>query len=159
MPAISVPAPAAPAPIRSPYLVMLAAWLLPGSGHFLLGRKIRAAVVLATVVVCFSLGLLMHGSLFVPNGNGYEVNGRGSLTVTSQVASQGDVLSKFIQYGGVLGNLASGVLYIGTSFFGYNPPDAAGHSQDYGSKFLVGAGLLNILAIVDAYEIATRQKE
>ena len=42
---------------------------------------------------------------------------------------------------------------------GYGPPDVAGYSPDYGAKFIVAAGLLNILAIVDAYEICTRQKD
>ena len=156
---MSVAVPGAVAPLRSPYLVILAAWLIPGSGHLLLGRRGRGAIILCTILAAFALGLLMHGSLFVPGGNGYEVNGRGALTITAQVASQGDVLSKLIQYGGFLGDLASGVLYLGASFMGYAPPDMAGHSQDYGSKFLVGAGLLNIMAIVDAYEIATRQKD
>ncbi len=159
MPAVSAVAPGASAPIRSPYLVTLAAWLIPGSGHLLLGRRGRGLIILCTVLAAFALGLLMHGSLFVPGGNGYEVNGRGALTVTAQVASQGDVLSKLIQYGGFLGDLANGVLYLAASFLGYGPPDSAAHSQDYGSKFLVGAGLLNIMAIVDAYEIATRQKD
>jgi hypothetical protein len=41
---------------------------------------------------------------------------------------------------------------------GYNQPDAAGHVHDYGTKFLVTAGLLNILAMVDAFEIAAKRK-
>jgi hypothetical protein len=44
-------------------------------------------------------------------------------------------------------------------WFGSIQPDAAGHVHDYGTKFLVAAGLLNILAMVDAYEIATRKKD
>jgi hypothetical protein len=36
--------------------------------------------------------------------------------------------------------------------------DVAGHVHDYGTKFLVTAGLLNVLAMVDAYEIATKKK-
>ena len=35
----------------------------------------------------------------------------------------------------------------------------AGHAHDYGTKFLVAAGLLNVLAMVDAYEIAKGEKE
>ncbi len=159
MPAISVATPGAVAPVRSPFLVVLAAWLIPGSGHLLLGRRGRGAIIFATILAAFTLGLLMHGSLFIPGGSGFEVNGRGALITTAQITSQGDVLSKLIQYGGFIGDLASGVLYMGASLLGYAPPDSAGHSQDYGSKFLVAAGLLNVMAIVDAYEIATRQKD
>jgi hypothetical protein len=43
--------------------------------------------------------------------------------------------------------------------FGYSQLDTAGHVHDYGTKFLVTAGLLNILAMVDAYEIAAGRKE
>ena len=76
-----------------------------------------------------------------------------------QVTGAGDVLSRLIQYGGLIGDIASGLLYFVTVWMGYAPPDRAGHTADYGSKFLVDAGLLNILAMVDVYEIATRQKE
>jgi TM2 domain-containing membrane protein YozV len=137
----------------------LIAWLVPGAGHFLLGRRGRGAIIFATVLVTFLTGVLMHGSMFAPGGNGFEVNGTGTLTATSQISGGGDVLSRLIQYGGFVGDAAAGLLYILTSFLGYSIPDQAGHAADYGSKFLVAAGLLNILAIVDAYEIATRQKE
>ena len=42
---------------------------------------------------------------------------------------------------------------------GYSQPDMAGHVHDYGTKFLVAAGLLNLLAMVDAWEIATGKKD
>ena len=76
-----------------------------------------------------------------------------------QIGSVGDLLSKLIQYGGFLGDVAAGLPYFLAVWFGYAQPDQAGHTYDYGSKFLVCAGLLNILAMVDAYEIATRQKD
>lgn len=82
----------------------------------------------------------MRGPLFQPTGSG-------------------EVLSRVIQYGGFIGDLASGLFYFLAVWLGYGPPDQAGHDADYGSKFLVVAGLLNILGMVDAYEIATKQKE
>ena len=146
-------------PVRSPLLVILSSWLIPGSGHLMLGRRGRGLIILATVLAAFGLGLLMRGSLFVPGGNGFETNGRGALVATVQLPVQTDVLSRLIQYGGFIGDVASGLPYVLSSMFGYSQPDQAGPSSDYGSKFLVAAGLLNILAIVDAYEIATRQKD
>jgi hypothetical protein len=130
----------ASAPIRSPYLVVLIAWLIPGGGHFLLGKRGRGALIFASVLIAFYVGVLMRGPLFQPSGGA-------------------DVLSRLIQYGGFLGDLAAGIPYLIASFFGYAPPDVAGHVPDYGSKFIVTAGLLNILAMVDAYEIVTRQKD
>lgn len=148
------------APVRPPITTILAAWLLPGAGHFLLGRRGRAAVIFATVLLTFLIGILMHGSMYAAGGNGgTELNGAGSLTATTQVSGGGDVLSRLIQYGGFIGDAASGLPYLLAGFLGYSVPDQAGYTTDYGSKFLVAAGLLNILAIVDAYEIAKRQKD
>jgi hypothetical protein len=130
----------APAPIRSPFLVVLISWLVPGGGHFFLGRRGRGALICGSVLVTFMVGVLMRGPLFQPSGGA-------------------DVLSRVIQYGGFLGDLATGIPYFVVSFLGYAPPDIAAHAADYGSKLIVAAGLLNILAIVDAYEITTRQKD
>jgi hypothetical protein len=87
----------------------------------------------------FVCGLLMRGAMFQPQG--------------------GDLLTVLINYGGFVGNVASGLLYLLTVWFGYAQPDVAGHVHDYGTKFLVTAGLLNVLAMVDAFEIATGRKD
>lgn len=118
---------------------MALGWLIPGGGHFLLGRATRGSVLMASVALMFLLGLLMRGAMFAPQ--------------------TGDLLTTVIYCGGFIGDLASGLLYLLTSWLGYNQPDVAGHVHDYGTKFLVGAGLLNILAMVDAFEIATGRKD
>lgn len=114
-------------------------WILPGGGHLLLGRRVRGMMLSASVVVMFLLGLMMRGAMFEPQN--------------------GDLLTMLIYYGGFIGDMASGILYFMATWMGYAQPDMAGHVHDYGTKFLVGAGLLNILAMVDAYEIATGQKD
>ncbi len=115
------------------------AWLIPGGGHFLLKRPGRAYLISVSVTAMFLLGLMMRGALFSPQG--------------------GDLLTTVIYYGGFIGDLMSGLLYFVTVWLGYNQPDVAGHVHDYGTKFLVAAGLLNVLAMVDAYEIATGKKD
>jgi hypothetical protein len=140
MPATTTETVTAAPPLRSPWLTVLVAWLVPGAGHLLLGRRVRGAVIFATVLLCFAIGILMRGPLF-------------------DIGGAGDVLSRLIQWGGHLGDMASGLLYFVAVWMGYAPPDRAGHTADYGSKLIVAAGLLNILAMVDAYEIATRQKD
>jgi len=115
------------------------AWLIPGGGHLLLKRPGRGGLLAASVAAMFLLGLMMRGALFQPQ--------------------TGDLLTTVIYCGGFLGNLLSGILYLFTVWFGYAQPDVAGHVHDYGSKFLVGAGLLNLLAMVDAFEIATGKKD
>ncbi|HEX4769252.1 MAG TPA: DUF6677 family protein [Bryobacteraceae bacterium] len=130
----------APVPLRSPFVVVLLGWAVPGAGHLLLGRRGRGAIIFATVLLTFAVGLAMRGPMF-------------------QITNAGDVLSRLIQYGGFIGDLASGLIYLVTVWSGYAAPDLAGHQADYGAKLLVAAGLLNILAMVDAYEIATGEKD
>ncbi|HRJ19890.1 MAG TPA: hypothetical protein PLF84_12645 [Bryobacteraceae bacterium] len=119
--------------------IVAASWLVPGAGHFMLKRTYRGALLAASVVLIFVIGLMMRGYLFEP--------------------MSGDLLTTIIYTGGFIGNMATGILYFMTKWFGYNQPDVAGHTVDYGTKFLVAAGLFNILAIVDAFEIATGRKE
>lgn len=113
-------------------------WIIPGGGHFLLKRHWRGAIALFSVAGMFLFGLAMRGSLFHPEN--------------------GDILNILIHYGGFIGDLASGIFYFLTVWLGYAQPEMAGAVHDYGTKFLVTAGLLNILAMVDAYEIATGKK-
>jgi len=115
------------------------AWLIPGGGHFLLKRPGRGALIALSVVAMFLMGLMMRGFLFQPQG--------------------GDLLTTVIYYGGFIGDLMSGILYFITVWLGYAQPDVAGHEHDYGTKFLVAAGLLNILAMVDVFEIAAGKKD
>jgi hypothetical protein len=114
-------------------------WIIPGGGHMLLKRPARGAIILACVASMYLLGLMMRGALFVPKSE--------------------DLLTTLIYYGGFVGNVMSGFLYFLTVSLGYAQVDMAGHVHDYGTKFLVAAGLLNVLGIVDAYEIATGQKD
>jgi len=115
------------------------AWIIPGGGHFLLKRPGRGGLIAASVTSMFLLGLMMRGALFQPQ--------------------TGDLLTTVIYVGGFIGNLMSGILYFVTVWLGYNQPDVAGHVHDYGTKFLVAAGLLNVLAMVDAFEIASGKKD
>jgi len=114
-------------------------WLIPGGGHFLLKRTGRGVLLLIAVTSMFVCGLMMRGYMFQPQ--------------------TGDLLTTLINVGGFVGDVAGGILYLLTVWLGYNQPDVAGHVHDYGTKFLVVAGLLNILAMVDAFEIAAGRKE
>ena len=117
------------------------AWLIPGAGHFFLKRPIRAAILGGSVIVMFVFGLLMRGAMF------------------EWLWTSTDMLTTLIYCGGYIANNAAGFPFYLASWMGYAQPDVAGHVHDYGTKFLAGAGLLNILAMVDAYEIATGEKD
>jgi hypothetical protein len=114
-------------------------WLVPGGGHFLLKRPGRGVLLLLSVASMFLCGLMMRGMMFQPE--------------------TGDLLTTLINTGGFIGDACGGIFYLLSVWLGYNQPDTPGHVHDYGTKFLVTAGLLNILAMVDAYEIAAGRKE
>ena len=126
-------------PLKQWLHVVALGWLIPGGGHLFLGRRGRGGLLALSVVVMFVCGLMMRGALFQPQ--------------------TGDLLTTIIYCGGFLGNLASGILYLLSVWLGYAQPDVAGHVHDYGTKFLVAAGLLNVLAMVDAFEIAVGKKD
>src|ERR1700676_2206933 len=138
-PKVTPPESRAAAPVQSWPKVVAASWLVPGAGHFMLKRSGRGGLLMGSVALMFLFGLLMRGTMFHPQ--------------------TGDLLTTVIYCGGFIGDLSNGLLYLVTTWFGYSQPDMAGHVHDYGTKFLVAAGLLNILAIIDAYEIATGKKD
>ena len=126
------------APVGVWAVPVLLSWIIPGGGHFFLKRRGRALLLLLSVAFMFFAGLGMRGAMFKPQG--------------------GDLLTTLINYGGFLSDLATGSLYLLATTMGYSQPDLAGHVHDYGTKFLVTAGLLNVLAMVDCYEIAAGRK-
>ena len=115
------------------------AWLIPGGGHFLLKRTGRGLLLMLAITGMFLCGLMMRGAMFQPQS--------------------GDILTILINTGGFIGDVASGILYLLTVWLGYAQPDMAGAVHDYGTKFLVTAGLLNVLAMVDTFEIASGRKD
>ena len=128
--------PLPPLSVWAPALAL--SWLIPGGGHFLLKRTGRGLLLLAAITSMFLCGLMMRGAFFQPES--------------------GDLLTTLINTGGFVGDVCSGLLYLMSVWLGYNQPDMAGAVHDYGSKFLVTAGLLNILAMVDVFEIAAGRK-
>lgn len=132
------PSPALP-PVGALAPVLALSWLIPGAGHFFLKRTGRGLLLLLSVGGMFLCGLMMRGAMFQPQS--------------------GDLLTMIINTGGFLGDICSGLLYLLSVWLGYNQPDMAGHVHDYGTKFLVTAGLLNVLAMVDAFEIAAGRKD
>lgn len=127
---------------------ILAAWLIPGAGHFLLKKHMRGGLLAFAVVAMFAFGIMMRGATFQ----------KSFFDMMEQVPKP-DVLTRLMNTGGYIGNLATGILYFLTSWFGYSQVETAGHVHDYGTKFLVAAGLLNILAMVDVFEIATGKRD
>ncbi len=119
------------------------AWLFPGAGHALQGYWARALLVGGVVWTTFIGGLWMGGYFFKFTG-----------------AEQG--ISSLLQILPMIGNLGTGLLYLGCwrlgVGFSYGPEQAAPATFEYGWKFLLIAGLLNYLAMLDAFDLAARRK-
>ena len=129
----------APSPPLEKWLTpVVLGWLIPGGGHLYLKRRLHGGLLMFSVAGMFLFGLMMRGRMFTPESD--------------------TAFNMIITYGGYIGDLASGLLYFLASWLGYEEPYLASPVADYGTKFLVCAGLLNILAMVDAYEIAVGEK-
>jgi hypothetical protein len=109
-------------------------WLIPGAGHIIQRRWIRGVLLLVSIGSLFLLGLLMQGHIYKANG--------------------GDILDML----GFIGDLGAGGMYIVTLAMNGGQGAIAFAIADYGTKFMIVAGLLNFIAVADAYHIAIGKK-
>lgn len=117
-------------------IAMILAWLVPGAGHLALGKRGRAAVFFVIVVFMFVIGLSIDGGLYT------VATSRGSLL---------KILASFASMG-------AGVLYFIARRIGV-PGDVVSATFEYGSAFTLTAGLMNLLLVIDCYDIANGRKE
>ena len=115
-------------------LVCLAAWAIPGAGHFWLGRVQKGLVFFVALMTMFVSGLLLKGRLFP-----FEL---GEVLVA---------LAAFANFGLGLPWLVARMLDLGQG-------TVTAVTWEYGNCFLIVAGLLNFLVILDAFDIATGRK-
>jgi hypothetical protein len=110
-------------------------WLIPGAGHIIQKHWIRGALLFVSIGTLFVLGLLMQGHIYKANG--------------------GDILDML----GFVGDLGAGGMYIVTLAMNGGQGAIAFAIADYGTKFMIVAGLLNFIAVADAYHIAIGKKQ
>ncbi|MGA7928209.1 MAG: DUF6677 family protein [Candidatus Sulfotelmatobacter sp.] len=127
--------PAQPAASMMAVIAPAVGWLVPGAGHIIQRRWIRGALLLVSIGTLFVLGLMMQGHIYKANG--------------------GDILDML----GFIGDLGAGGMYIVTLAMNLGQGAAAFAVADYGTKFMIVAGLLNFIAVADAYHIAIGKKQ
>ena len=110
-------------------------WLIPGAGHMIQKRWIRGILLFVSIVALFLLGLAMQGRIYKANG--------------------GDILDIL----GFIGDVGAGGLYLLSLAMDWRQGAIAFATADYGTKFMIVAGLLNFIAIADAYHIAIGKKQ
>jgi hypothetical protein len=110
-------------------------WFIPGAGHLIQKRWGRGFLLMLSVVAMFVLGILMEGKVYAFN--------------------VGDVLDIL----GFIGDLGAGGLYIVSRALDIGRGAISLATADYGTKYIIVAGLLNIISVVDAYDIAIGKKQ
>jgi uncharacterized protein DUF6677 len=115
-------------------LLCLASWAVPGAGHLWLGRRTKGLIFLLSLPVMFAIGLGLHGRLFPFD------------------------LSDPLVCLEALADLGIGFTYFIGHALGYGAGDVRAVTYEYGNAFLVVAGLLNLLVVIDAYDVAMGRK-
>jgi hypothetical protein len=113
----------------------LAGWLFPGLGHLIQRRWTRGLLLMLAVFIMFFAGLGMQGKVYAFN--------------------TGDLLDIL----GFVGDIGAGLLYFIARAMDWGAGNIQRAVADYGTKYIVVAGLLNIISAVDAYHIAIGKKQ
>lgn len=115
-------------------LLCLAAWAVPGAGHVWMGRRQKALIFFVALTAMFLIGLLLHGRIFP-----FDLS--EPLVALAAVADLGLglpwLLARMMEAGGGLVTSAT---------------------YEYGNTFVIVAGLLNFLVVLDAFDIAKGRK-
>ncbi len=117
-----------------PALVCVVSWLVPGAGHLMLGRRQKAIVFFCVLVAMFAIGLFFNGQL--------------------APFSTSDPLV----FGAAVANLAMGVPYFIAVALDLGKGVVTAASYEYGYTMLIVAGLLNMLVVLDAFDVSMGRK-
>lgn len=114
---------------------LIGGWLIPGLGHLVQKKYARGAIFLACIYAMTAMGLLMGGRI-------YPFQMENPLTV----------LAFFADIGNGLVYLLTRILYFGQGYL-------EKVTFEFGTAYIAGAGLLNYLVALDAFDIARGKKK
>ena len=115
-------------------LVVAAAWAIPGAGHLWLGRRQKGIVFLIVLPLMFLIGLQLEGRIF-------PLELSEPLVALAAVADFG-----------------LGVPWLVARVTGAGQGTVTAVTYEYGNSFLIVAGLLNFLVMLDAFDVAMGRK-
>ena len=118
-----------------PLLVSVAAIVVPGAGHFWVGRPQKALVFLCALPAMFAVGLALSGRVF-------PFEWSQPLVALAAFATRG-----------------MGATAVAADWLGYGSGVVTAVSYEYGNAFLIVSGLLNMLVALDAYDVAKGRKQ
>jgi hypothetical protein len=114
---------------------MIVSWLLPGSGHFILKKRLKGLAFFCGISLMLALGILMHGKFF-------STRPFHPLLIL-----------------GFIGDLGNGLFYFLIKALGLAGGDIHAVTFHYGTTYLAAAGLLNYLIALNAYDVAKGRRK
>ena len=115
-------------------LVCITAWLCPGAGHLIAGRVSKAVIFFMVLTLMFICGLLLDGELF-------GIDSSDPLVAMAAIA-----------------DLGIGAPYFLARVFGAGNGNVVATTYEYGNSFLIVSGLLNMLVVIDVFDITKGRK-
>jgi hypothetical protein len=122
------------APSINPTLVSIAAWIVPGAGHLWRGRRQKGLVFLVALPLMFATGLWLNGRIF-------------PFELTQPLVGLAAIAA-----------LGTGWPFFVAKLMGFGQGVVTAASYEYGNTFVIVAGLLNMLIVLDAYDISLGRK-
>ena len=110
------------------------AWAIPGAGHVYLGRRRLGLIFCVIVLASLAIGVSLDGNL-------------------SRVVPE-----RPLSLLATLGTMGVGLAYFLLRFAGY-AGNVVASGFEYGSAFILTAGLMNLLLVLDAWDVARGRKE
>jgi hypothetical protein len=115
--------------------ISFSGFIIPGLGHILMGRWIRGAMLALAIGLMFLIGISMQGELYVS-----------------------DLSQTPLRLFGFFADVGVGLLYWLAEHARLGTGNMSARTYDYGTTYLWVCGLLNYLAIMDAFDIARGRK-
>ena len=111
-------------------VICVLGWAMPGLGHVASGRILRGVLFAVVILTMFMAGIALDGKIYEPE--------------------RGMPLS----YLATIGSVGIGLSYVIVHALGLGGGDIRSGTFEYGNTFTLVAGLLNMLVIFDAYDVA-----
>jgi hypothetical protein len=117
------------------FAVLILGWLVPGLGHIVQKKYARGFTFLGCILGMTAMGLWMSGRI-------YPFQTENPLTILAFFA-----------------DIGNGLLYLVSRFAAIGVGDLKLVTFEFGTAYIAGAGLLNYLVALDAYDIAAGKKK
>jgi hypothetical protein len=114
---------------------VLLGWFIPGLGHLFLKKYWRGLIFFVCITAMAGLGLLMGGRI-------YPFQTENPLTILA-----------------FFSDIGIGLLYFLAKTFSFGLGNLKNVTFEFGTAYIAGAGLLNYLIALDAFDIASGKKK